>query len=421
MRVATPSSRKNTRGGDRRSLALAGAVLAAATATANVFAVGFHVALARLLDPGEYSLLASLLAVALVLAVPTLALQPAVARVVARSLARGDERTAGMALRSTLRGLALVGSGAVALGAAVSLPLAQLVRIEDPLPVVATLLTVLASAVVPATWGALQGQQRFLALGLSQVAIAGLRLSVGVAIAAAGGGAGAVMLGIAGATFATFLLSALPLRSLLASGGGSIPVRRLARGYGVGAAAGLTLFAALTTADLLAARLAFDQNVAGSYAAASVGGRFLLLVPVAVTTVLFPRVATFDDPLRERRYLLAGLAAVTATSLVAIAALALAPGLLLRLGFGEGYEDAQPWIAPLAVAMAFYALVNVYLFHFLSLGRLTIVAALGLLFPAQVAALAVFHGRPAELIGVQLACAAVALAACEILDWRGRR
>ena len=56
------------------------------------------------------------------------------------------------------------------------------------------------------------------------------------------------------------------------------------------------------------------QNVTGTFSkpgtlsvsVASVGARVLLLVPIGVTTVLFPRVAVLRDRSRERRHLLAG-------------------------------------------------------------------------------------------------------------------
>ena len=71
---------------------------------------------------------------------------------------------------------------------------------------------------------------------------------------------------------------------------------------------------ALATSDLLVAKLAFPSGQAGDYAAASVGARVLLLIPIAVTTVLFPRVATLRDRRRERTHLLAGLLAVGITA-----------------------------------------------------------------------------------------------------------
>src|SRR5207245_10759721 len=138
---------------------------------------------------------------------------------------------------------------------------------------------------------------------------AGLRLAAGLAIGLAGGDAGEVMLGVAGATAVAVFVSLLPLRALLAAAAGAAR-RRLATLANAGAAAGLTASMALSTDDLLVAKLSFRSHQAGVYAAASVGSRVLLLAGIAVVTVLFPRVAVLRDAASERRHLLAGLGAV---------------------------------------------------------------------------------------------------------------
>ena len=234
-------------------------------------------------------------------------------------------------------------------------------------------------------------------------------------IGEAGGETAAVMLGVAGATALAAALSLLPLRSLLAAARSvAQPARRLATRSNAAAATALTTLVALTSVDLLVAKLAFDSHTAGAYAAASVGARVLLLVPIGVTTVLFPRVATLRDEPSERRHLLAGLAAVALASAPLTAILWIFSGRLLDLTFGSDYAAAEPWLGPLSLAMALYALAYVYLFHFLSLGRghfALVLLALGAL---QLVLFAVLHGEPAELIGVQIGMGAATLAASEL-------
>jgi O-antigen/teichoic acid export membrane protein len=171
---------------------------------------------------------------------------------------------------------------------------------------------------------------------------------------------------------------------------------------------------ALSTVDFLVAKLAFPSHVAGAYGVASVAARVLLLVPIGVTVVLFPRVATLRDPARERRHLLAGLGVVAVVSAVATALLWSLAGPLVRGIFGREYKAAIPWLGPLSLAMALYALATVYLYHFLSLARTRFALVLVGVFAAQLVAFALLHGRPAELVGVQIATGAVTLAAAEL-------
>jgi hypothetical protein len=71
---------------------------------------------------------------------------------------------------------------------------------------------------LPIAWGGLQGSERFMALGLSQLTYAVLKVFIGVGLAAVGFGAAAIVFGLAIATAATIVISLLPLGSLLAVG-----------------------------------------------------------------------------------------------------------------------------------------------------------------------------------------------------------
>ena len=115
--------------------------------------------------------------------------------------------------------------------------------------------------------------------------------------------------GLAAATVFTLAVTFLPLRDLWRDAVRS-GARRLATLPNAAAATGLTVLTALASVDVLVAKLAFPSATAGAYGVASVGARVLLLVPIGVTTVLFPRVAVLRDPRRERRHLLVGLGVV---------------------------------------------------------------------------------------------------------------
>ena len=166
----------------------------------------------------------------------------------------------------------------------------------------------------------------------------------------------------------TLLLTALPIRSLFEAGRGAAR-QGLATRANVGAALGLTALWALMYWDLLVARLAFSGDEAGPYAAAAVASRVLLLVPIAATTVLFPRVARsatapasggicrrprpLSPPHRRWPRLFAWVFAEP----------------IIDLLFGSEYAAAVSWLGPLCLAMALYGLAIVFLYHFLALGR----------------------------------------------------
>jgi O-antigen/teichoic acid export membrane protein len=120
------------------------------------------------------------------------------------------------------------------------------------------------------------------------------------------------------------------------------------------------------------------------------------------------------DPRRERRHLLVGLGVVALLSAITTTLLWVFADELIRRVFGADYAAAGSWLGPLSLAMALYALATVYLYHFLSLARTRFALVLAGVFAAQLVAFAVLHSRPAELVGVQIAAAAVTLAAAEL-------
>jgi O-antigen/teichoic acid export membrane protein len=400
-----------------RSLTRSGLLIGAATAWGMGLNIVFHFALAHILDPGEYSLLASGLVLIYIVTIPAVALQAAVARDVASHLAAGEEVEAGVALRESLLAVSRLMIGLVLVGAVLAYPAIVLLNVHRELFMVAVGASAIAALVLPAAWGGLQGAQRFGALGFNQALTATAKLIVGAGLALAGIGVTGIMFGVAGATAAAAIAALVPLRGLWELGHGQpLNPRRLFSVYVTAAAVIFSLFAILTSIDLLVARAAFTPHVAGLYAAASVGARTLLLLPVAVTTVLFPRVATLQDAARERRHLVAGVAVVAAGAALGTAIMFLAPGPILDIAFGPSYRGAGSWLGPLGLAMSFYAVANVYCFHFVSLGRMRYAVVLGGVVIAQICLFAALHARPAQLVGIQIGCGLATVVASELFD-----
>jgi O-antigen/teichoic acid export membrane protein len=407
--VAASADRADRASG--RALVGSGVVLALAIALANLLNAFFQFSLARILDPPDYALLAALYAVVLVGAIPPLAFQATTARGVASDLAGGDRSAAGDRLRGTLRSV-LTWTAALLALTVIFVPLAAAAGLEDPLAVGATAATVAVALAIPVVWGGLQGTGRFFQLSAAHVCFAGTRLVAGVAIGLAGGGVAGVMLGLAGATALTVVLTAVPLRGLLREADRTVR-RRLATRPNAGAAIALTALWALMYSDFLVAALALPGDEAGDWAAASVGAHVLLLIPIAVTTVLFPRVATLRDPRRERRHLVYGLATVAALEALGTLLLWSLAEPLLELAFGSEYTQGQEWLGPLALAMSLYGLAVVYLYHFLALGHAGFAAVLTVLLGTEIVAYALAHDSPDDLLAVQIAFGAATLAACE--------
>lgn len=405
-----------------KGLLRSGAIVAAAVGLSNVLNVVFQLVTARLLPPAEYSLLVTLFSVLLIANVPILSLQARVARDIAHALTDGREGEAGSILIESLRPMARWGSIVVGAGVLLAVPFGIVFNVERELPVAAAAAAVVATLPLPVVWGGLQGSERFAMLGGSQLVYAVAKVAIGAGLAALGFGAAAIVFGLAAATLLSFAVSLIPLRTLLVQARGRTRRRRkLLDSYTRSSAAILILIAAITNLDLIASRVFLSPEEAGIYAAISVAARSLLLLPLVTTTVLFPRVATLRNLLAERDHLLAGLGSVLLLGIPALALFFAIPTELIEIGFGDQYVDGQSWLGPLGVAMLLYALVEVYMFHFLALGRTTYVGVLGAGFALQLVLFAAIHAGAEQIITAQIIVAGVTLALSELFDWRHRR
>lgn len=380
-----------------------GAVVMLFAAAANGLNVVFHLVVARFLEPDEYALLTTIFAVNVIATVPLLALQTTVAREMAILLGRGEEEAAGAVLRSTFSIALRFAAGVCLVLGALSWPAFALLNIDRPLPIIAAALAIVAAVPLPAAWGALQASERFTALSVIQGLGPLLKLIFGVTVAALGFGASAITFGVVIGNVVIFALAFRALRPVVQTAGRlRIPSRRVVGRYAIGSAACLGVYTVLTQSDVIWARGALPADEAGDYAAASVMGNFMLLLPIGVTTVLFPRVARRGHHGESRRDLVLGLGAVCALSVPLLILFAACPRLLLRVAFGSVYVGASPLLLPIGLAMLGYALVTVYMNHFLAQGRTRFALVLGVGFLVQQALFVAHHRTPENIVWVQV-------------------
>ena len=403
------------------TLVRGGKVVAVGLGLAVTLQVAFHLALARILGPSAYSLLAAQLTIVLIATPAAAALQAAVSSEIEWRMGTEGSAAAGLVLRDTwwalTRRVAALFVALLPLGVVAAL----LVDVRHPLPVVATITTIAGLLVFSVALGGLQGTHRFGRLSAAQCWFGGLKLCAGVVLGLLGFTASGVMLGVAAAVWVTAAISARPLRAMWEKSRSlrSRP-RRILRGFAGGPAVVLVLFAALSSMGVLVARLSFRPATAGAYAAVSFGAYSLLVIALMATDVLYPRRTTRDERWQRRR-LLRDLAAVAASGAVFTVVLFVFPEAILRLTFGAEYVFAAPWLGPLGIAMTGFALGNVYIARFLSQGHTQCAPLLGGILAVQLVLFSLFHAEPGDLIGVLIATAAILVVGSELLDHGLRR
>ncbi len=373
--------------GDSGAGAAAG--LAAAQLAANGIAVIFTAIFARVLGREDYGVLAAALSTFLILSVPGYALQVAVSRAVAaRRLGASGELGATMR-RWTLR-LALATLALAVAGALFRDPLADLLSVDAPWAAAATLPTVTLWVLLSVERGVLAGLGRYRVVGLSIAGEAAGRLVLGLGLVLAGLGTTGAYLGTPLAMALAALVLGHVLARLPAAGpdGGrraapAVRLRDVLRDAVVPIAA-LALIAVLQNVDVIVVRHQVAEVQAGAYAAAAVAAKVVVWTAVGVALYVIPEAAGRTAAGRGARPVLLRASAVVATvAAPALLVMALAPALVLRLGFGPSYEIASDALPLLAVAMSVLALTYLTVNYLLAVGSSRFLAPLAVVALAE--------------------------------------
>lgn len=369
----------------------------------NAVDYGFHAYLGRALLPGEFAAFQTVNS-ALLIVVSTLAMmQPVVARYVAEQEARavisGQSRGIFQLFFWRSAGLGLALTAAVWFLRA---PLAHWLNVPAlavGLSAVVLTLTLLRAVV----GGMLQGQQRFVAFGLTRSAYAVGRFALGVVLVGLGGG-------LIGA------VTALPLGALLALLSGLIllglavwrpivdlPGQLWRGGLRLSAWAFLAsaAYMSLLSVDLIWVNRSFSAELAGSYATLALLRRVLILLPGAVIVIMYPRVvAQVTRGTVPDRILRETIAVVAVAITLPTLAFFGFGGVVVTFTFGPGYPEAGPLLGWMGLAMLGYGLASIWFNLFLATRPAPFVMLLALTAALQVLLLSRFHASLSQVWAV---------------------
>lgn len=371
---AAGEARPSVRAELSRSETAKAAGMALATLSANAIAIVFTVVFARLLGVGDYGALGALLSTFTILAVAGSALQVAVARETALG-DLGDAPSVAHTTRRWLTQLALAGVAVTAVSVIFRQEIAELIAVpEHPWAAAAILPTGILWMILGVLRGALQGLQRYAAVGQSIVLEAVGRLILGLVLVAGGAGMTGAYLGTPlSMALTAVILTGIVAKLVIADGAGE---RAPARGRtlaslvsgGWAPIVGLIFLAALQNVDVIVAKHQMSEDAAGAYAAAVVAAKLVVWVAIGVGLYLLPeatrRAAAGLDP---RPVFLRTLAILGLVAVPALLVFLAVPSLLLRLAFGEEYTTAADALVVLGAAMALLAVAYLAVQYMLAL------------------------------------------------------
>ncbi|TAN34317.1 hypothetical protein EPN29_02835 [bacterium] len=360
----------------------------------------FHFVVGRLLGPASYGIVAGSLSALYILTLPALVVQIVSTRFT--SLAAGRHELGGVRpLLMQISGLSLVIGLPIAIGLIVFAPEAsRYLQVSDNRVIYVLAATTLATLLVAANRGALQGMRRFMSLVGNQAIDMGSRVLFGGALVAAGLHAlGAVAALLLGPLFAYAQSVVLMLRVKGQPAAERTPLANVGR-YAISAAIAAMGVTYLFNADLVLAKHYLSSSEAGIYAAGSVLGRVAYFLGVTVASVMFPEVATLHARDENHFHVVdASLLLMLALSAALIAGYFLVPQLVL-LPYGASFAPVRPYLGPFAIALGLLAVSNLLVNYFLSVNSQRFVAPLIGAGVLETILIAVFHSGIGQIIAM---------------------
>lgn len=317
-------------------------IVASGQLAAGIGNLGFLVLAARILAPSEFALLASFLALFLLV------------QLFAESISSGSALVPELAVAARRR----VGAGGLLLGAVVALaavPLSSALGLPVELVLIFAAVCPVAALLALAR-GGLYGRRRHRSLVVSLVSEPAVRLSFGVALAIQEGAVGAAVGILMGALVA--LAVSRPFDALPGGPGDAAPTR-----WPGSMLASFVLLAAVQTQAVAVANGLLDAGEAARFAAAATLGGIAAYATATIPLVLLPSAAKGD-----RAATPIAVAAAFALGATAVLATLAAPELLIELVLGDRYASAAPLAAPYMMAMALLGVVRVLVAHLSATG-----------------------------------------------------
>jgi len=356
-------------------------IKAAALAAAYVVAIGlglvFTIVAARILGD-SYGALARLTSFYLILTVPGLALQAAVAREVAVGDLGGPADLAA-SLRNWMRQIGVIALVVIAASALLRFQIADLLRVDQEWAAASVPLTGVLWLAVSMQRGVLQGVRAYTPVGFSIIGEGGGRLVLGLGLGGATASVSWTWFGQLLGLVVVFVWLDWIVRRRLGPPQASSKVERihdLVRMAWV-PIAGLTLLAVLQNTDVIISGHVFAKREASAYAAAAVAAKVPYWVALGIALYLLPE-ATRRSAVGERPLDVLGrsLGLLAAVSIPSLAIFAVAAEPVLRLGFGDKLTGASDALAILCGAYTMLAAAYLAVQYLLALRQVLFLVVL---------------------------------------------
>lgn len=369
----------------------------------------YQLAMGAMLPAAEYGIVFSLISFSMMILMLTGTFQNAMSRFTSTARVRGSlGETKSLWVLFLWRALG-IGLGLFLLLVLLTPLASRFLNLDDRWHFVVLSLSVVLGFALPVNQGLLQGLQRFLPLGICQVLLPLIKVSLGVVLVYFG-------LGVNGALLPLFISSAVVFGvSLFLARDVAKAKAEKSRVTGIGFYTGLTMvaifsFGVLTNIDVILAKHYFSPESAGDYSALSVLGRMALYVPMGIGTAMFPKTSElFDAGIDSHKVMRRALFYTLALAGLVLVAYCFLYEFAIHFAFGGKYSFLLFDLVKYGLSMVFFTLSFLLMNYFLSIKQTRIAYTLAGSALLLVVLLVLFHSSIGQLVDMMLVCATVTL------------
>ena len=354
-----------------------GSIMLAATVIGGMAHYLYHVLMIRLLSPADYGALYSLLALFMIIGVPSGTVTVVITKYISRYKAEDDENRISLMFERSLKAIAVCGLAIFLLFAAGSGLIRDYLKIGSAFPVIMVGAALTLAFVTTVPTGALQGLQRFLLIGVVGIGGAVGKVVVGSLCVLIGWGVTGALSGIIFASGIGIAAGFIALRHYFHyDRDADISLnRKEIFGYFVPVAVAIFCYGFLTYYDALIVKHHFDPAVAGYYSTCALIGKAFLFPPAAFAAALFPKVSELHAAGKDPFPLLNKSLLISTAALIAGAVFCTAVPRLILDVLLHGKEITYPYADLVTLMRVFgwmvipYGLLNLIVYFNLAMHR----------------------------------------------------
>ena len=356
---------------DKKFLA-SGIIVFSGSMIVNVINYLFHLVLGRSLGPADYGVAVSLISFLAILSLPLSTITTVVTKYSSESYALKKYGQIAYLYKKINKYLLIIGIALVALIIIFANQIGNFLQIE-PLYIRLVSIFLIFAFLASVTRGILQGVKKFKSYTYNLIIEVAVKLIFFLILFYFGLKITGFIYAFVGSMAIAYLISLLPIKKFISASLEKINLRSFF-GYSTYALLALSTVSALTYFDVLLVKHYFSAEEAGYYAALATVGKIVLFLAMPIITVMFPYISEAHTKNERHFHLLAQTTGIICLmSAAVLAAYYFFPELIIKILYGSKFIVVSNYLFLFGLAMFMLTLVNILIYYFLSIKKLSFV------------------------------------------------